>query len=82
MYSGFSSIYFRMASLTWTCSNQGRWWEAEDVEVEALEKREKVLRADHPDTLTSMINLSLGLASRKMSLQQRRQRPPSARVEV
>ncbi|KAL5041390.1 hypothetical protein BDW71DRAFT_191978, partial [Aspergillus fruticulosus] len=37
---------------------QGRWNEAEKLEVEVLETRKAVLGAKHPDTLTSMANLA------------------------
>ena len=37
---------------------QGRWKEAETLEVVVMEKRKQVLGDDHPDTLTSMANLA------------------------
>src|SRR5258707_10761126 len=37
---------------------QGRWKEAETLEVVVMEKRKQVLGDDHPDTLTSMTNLA------------------------
>jgi hypothetical protein len=37
---------------------QGRWNEAETLEVVVMEKRKQVLGDDHPDTLTSMANLA------------------------
>jgi hypothetical protein len=38
---------------------QGRWKEAEELEVRVIETRKKVLGEDHPDTLTSMGNLAV-----------------------
>ena len=46
-----------MGSLASTCHNQGRWMEAEKLEVQVVEKRQTVLGHEHPDTLTSMYNL-------------------------
>ncbi|KAG9250665.1 uncharacterized protein F5Z01DRAFT_355327 [Emericellopsis atlantica] len=43
-----------LASMHW---NQGRWEEAETLCVQVMETSKK-LRADHPDTLTSMNNLA------------------------
>jgi len=37
---------------------QGRWKEAETLQVVVMEKRKQVLGDDHPDTLTSMANLA------------------------
>jgi hypothetical protein len=36
----------------------GRWKDAEKLFVQVMETRKKKLRADHPDTLTSMANLA------------------------
>ncbi|KAF5857543.1 hypothetical protein ETB97_005646 [Aspergillus alliaceus] len=47
-----------MANLASTFWNQGRWNEAEKLELEVLETRKAVLGAEHPDTLTSMANLA------------------------
>jgi hypothetical protein len=44
-----------LASTYW---NQGRWKEAEDLEVQVIETRKRVLGAEHPSTLTSMNNLA------------------------
>jgi hypothetical protein len=38
--------------------NQGRWKEAEELEVQVMETRKRVLGQEHPDTLLSMGNLS------------------------
>jgi hypothetical protein len=43
-----------MANLASTLWHQGRWKEAEDLEVQVMETRKRVLGAEHPDTLTSM----------------------------
>src|SRR5438552_15443752 len=44
--------------------NQGRWEEAEKLEVEVMETRKTKLGADHPSTLTSMNNLASTWRSR------------------
>ncbi len=38
--------------------NQGRWKEAEELDVQVMETSRRVLGAEHPDTLTSMNNLA------------------------
>jgi DNA transposition AAA+ family ATPase len=40
-------------------SEDGRWNEAEELEVQVMEILKKKLGADHPDTLTSMANLAV-----------------------
>src|SRR5438477_12756555 len=47
-----------MAKLGRTYKDQGRWEEAEKLEVQVMETRKTKLGADHPDTLTSMANLA------------------------
>jgi tetratricopeptide (TPR) repeat protein len=47
-----------MAHLASTFWNQGRWQEAETLEVQVMETRRRVLGSEHPDTLTSMANLA------------------------
>jgi hypothetical protein len=47
-----------MANLASTFWNQGRWNEAEKLQVQVMETRKTVLGAEHPDTLTSMANLA------------------------
>jgi hypothetical protein len=47
-----------MASLAVTYWNQGRWNEAEKLEVQVTEATKRVLGKEHPDTLTSMGNLA------------------------
>ncbi|OCK86083.1 TPR-like protein [Lepidopterella palustris CBS 459.81] len=47
-----------MANLASTYRNQGRWKEAEELEVPALETRKRVLGREHPHTLTSIVNLA------------------------
>lgn len=39
-------------------SNQGRWAEAEQLEVQVMETRKMVLGPEHPDMLTSIANLA------------------------
>jgi hypothetical protein len=43
-----------MANLVPTYRNQGRWKEAEELEVQVRETRKRVLGAEHPSSLTSM----------------------------
>jgi hypothetical protein len=47
-----------MANLASTYWNQGKWNEAEQLEVQVMDMRKKLLGAEHPDTLTSMANLA------------------------
>ncbi len=47
-----------MAKLASTFWNQGRWSEAEKLNVQVMETSKTKLGADHPDTLTSMANLA------------------------
>ena len=47
-----------MANLASTYRNQGRWEEAEKLDVQVMETSKTKLGADHPDTLTSMANLA------------------------
>jgi hypothetical protein len=47
-----------MANLASTFWNQGRWKEAEELEVQVMETRKRVLGEEHPSTLTSMNNLA------------------------
>jgi hypothetical protein len=50
-----------MANLPSTYMNQGRWKEAEELEVHVMEERQRVLGEEHPNTLTSMNNLAFTL---------------------
>ncbi len=47
-----------MGNLASTYKNQGRWAEAETLEVQVMETIKTKLGADHPSTLTSMANLA------------------------
>ena len=47
-----------MANLASTFWNQGRWKEAEELEVQVMETRKRVLGLEHPSTLTSMAKLA------------------------
>ena len=47
-----------MANLAMTYWNQERWKEAEELQVKALEIRQRVLGKEHPDTLISVHNLA------------------------
>ena len=49
-------MLFRSAS---TYRNQGRWKEAEELEVQVMEARKTVLGKEHPDTLIVMNNLAI-----------------------
>ncbi|KAK7177494.1 Kinesin light chain 5 [Paraphaeosphaeria sporulosa] len=48
--------------LLWKCAmalyNDGRYEEAEELNVQVMETRKRVLGEEHPDTLTSMANLA------------------------
>src|SRR5438045_2386777 len=37
--------------------NDGEWKKAEELEVQVMDTRKRVLGAEHPDTLSSMANL-------------------------
>ncbi|KAF1975254.1 hypothetical protein BU23DRAFT_435962, partial [Bimuria novae-zelandiae CBS 107.79] len=41
-----------------TLYSDGRYEEAEELEVQVMETRKRVLGEEHPDTLTSMNNLA------------------------
>ncbi|KUJ11839.1 uncharacterized protein LY89DRAFT_757405 [Mollisia scopiformis] len=47
-----------MNNLAATLWNQGRWDDAEKLEVQVIETRKTKLGVDHPDTLMSMNNLA------------------------
>ncbi|KAJ6109868.1 hypothetical protein N7486_002103 [Penicillium sp. IBT 16267x] len=47
-----------MGNLASTYRKQGRWEEAEQLDVQVMETRKTKLGEDHPDTLTSMANLA------------------------
>src|SRR2546430_6102919 len=47
-----------IANLASTYWNQGRWTQAEELEVQVMETRKRVLGAEHPSTLTSIANLA------------------------
>ncbi|KAJ0416847.1 hypothetical protein BJY00DRAFT_290686 [Aspergillus carlsbadensis] len=53
-----------MADLALTYIYQGRWKEAEELEVQVMEVRGRVLGPEHPDTLTSIANVADTLCSR------------------
>jgi hypothetical protein len=48
-----------MANLASTVWNQGRWKEAEELEAQIVETRERVLGAEHSNTLVNMANLTV-----------------------
>ena len=47
-----------MANLVSTYWNQGRWEEAEELNVQVIETRKRVFVLEHPSVLTSMVNLA------------------------
>ena len=47
-----------IANLAFTYGHQGRWKEAETLDVVVMEKMKQVLGDDHPHTLTIMANLA------------------------
>ena len=47
-----------IANLACRYWNQGKWGEAEKLQVEVMNARNTKLGSDHPDTLTSMANLA------------------------
>ena len=47
-----------MANLASTYSNQRRWKEAEELKVQVMKMRKRVLGEEHPSTLTSMASLA------------------------
>jgi hypothetical protein len=54
----YLSTLTSMGNLASTYRNQGRWKEAEDLEVQVMETRKRVLGKEHPSTMTSMNNLA------------------------
>ena len=52
------STLLSIANLAVAYWKQGRWNEAEQLEVQVMDMRKKVLSTEHPDTLSSMANLA------------------------
>ena len=48
-----------MGNLASTYSDQGRWNEAEQLEVQVMNMRKKLLSEEHPHTPTAMGDLAL-----------------------
>ena len=48
-----------MANLADLLFSQNRWKEAEELEIQVIEKRRRVLGEEHPDTLVIMHNLAM-----------------------
>ncbi|KAH8728854.1 kinesin light chain, partial [Phaeosphaeriaceae sp. PMI808] len=48
-----------------TYRNQGWWKETEELDVHVMERGNRILRVKHPDTLTSMRNLTCTLKSQR-----------------
>jgi len=51
-------ILTSMTNLAWTYFNRDRWKEAEELEVQVIEMRKRVLGVEHPDILLSIANLA------------------------
>jgi hypothetical protein len=47
-----------MTNLAWIYSSQGKWNKAEQLEVEVLDMRKKLLGSEHLETLRSMADLA------------------------
>jgi tetratricopeptide (TPR) repeat protein len=47
-----------MGNLASTYRNQGRWTEAEEIDVQVIKTSRRVLGEEHPETLRSMGNLA------------------------
>ncbi|KAF2464493.1 putative kinesin [Lindgomyces ingoldianus] len=56
--AGGANTLTSMANLASTYRNQGRWEEAESLEVQVMETSKSKLGVDHPSTLTTMNNLA------------------------
>ena len=57
------------ANLASTYRSQGRWTEAEELEVKVMENYKLTLGDDHPSTLKSMNNLALTLKGQGRSVE-------------
>ncbi|KAL3429649.1 purine and uridine phosphorylase [Aspergillus tetrazonus] len=53
-----TSILISLSDLAITYRRQGRWKEAEELNVQVLESSKQLLGSEHPATLTSMVNLA------------------------
>ena len=47
-----------MGNLASTYWNQGRWNEAEQLQIQVMDMTKKLLGAEHPDTLSSMADIA------------------------
>jgi hypothetical protein len=56
--AGHPSTLRSMNNLAGMYLRQGRWEEAEKLQVEVMEKSKVVLGEEHPDTLTSIADLA------------------------
>lgn len=57
-FSEHSNTLSSMINLASTYRSQGRWTEAEELELQVLEKEKRILGAEHPETLSSMHSLA------------------------
>jgi Tetratricopeptide repeat len=48
-----------MTNVASMCRDQGRWKEAEELFVQAIEMGKRVLGPEYPCTLSSMVNMAL-----------------------
>jgi hypothetical protein len=48
-----------IGNLASTYCEQGRWKEAEELEIQVIEARKRILGLEYPDTLLAMGNLAL-----------------------
>ena len=55
----FSTLLSTMANLANVYADQGRWKDAEELAMQTIEARKRVLAPEGPDTLVSMANLAL-----------------------
>jgi hypothetical protein len=49
-------MWLRVAQVLW---EEGRWKEAEELEVKVMEARRRVLGEEHPNTITAIANLAV-----------------------
>ena len=57
--SSSSTKSHELASFALVFREAGRWDEAEKLELQVMKTRKRVLKEEHPDTLTSMANLAV-----------------------
>src|SRR5277367_1700267 len=60
-----------MGNLAGTYWHQGRWNEAEKLQVDVMELSKRLLGAEHPDTLRSIANLAVMYKQKEGGMKQR-----------